>query len=84
MQVQFVQRHVQDTVVMLEEGNSPHPWCTRCEMQVPWKALNGRHLGTEQCAKREERKIWRLAQTETRENSEWAFRAYRQPLEAVT
>ena len=30
MRVQFVHRHVQDTVVMLEEGNLPHPWCPRC------------------------------------------------------
>ena len=46
MRVHFVHRHVQDTVVMLEEGNLPHPWCARCDMQVPRKALNGRHLGT--------------------------------------
>ena len=76
MQVQFVRMHVQDTVVMLEEGNFPHPRCARCEMQVPRKALNGRHLGTAQCAKGAERKRRRLAETETRENSERAFRSY--------
>ena len=51
MQVHFVHWHVQDTVVMLEEVNFPHPRCARCDMQVPRKALNGRHLGTAQCAK---------------------------------
>ena len=76
MQVQFVRLHVQDTVVMLEEGNFPHPRCARCDMQVPRKALNGSHLGTAQCAKGAERKRRRLAETETRENSERAFRSY--------
>ena len=56
MWVHFVHQHVQDTVVMLEEGNSPHPCCARCDMQIPRKALNGRHLGTAQCAKGAERK----------------------------
>ena len=84
MRVHFVQRHVQDTMVMLEEGNLPHPGCVRCDMQVPRKALNGRHLGTAQCAKGAERKLWRLAETETRENLERVFSAYGQPMEAVT
>ena len=51
MRVHFVHQHVQDTVVMLEEVNLPHPQCPRCDMQVPRKALNGRHLGTAQYAK---------------------------------
>ena len=53
-------------------------------MQVPQKALNGSHLGTAQCAKGADRKRRRLAETETRENSERAFREYGQPMEAVT
>ena len=84
MRVHFVHRHVQDTAVMLEEGNPPHLRCARCDMQVPRKALNGRHLGTAQCAKGVERKRRRLAETEKRENSERAFRAYGQKMEAVT
>ena len=52
-------------------------------MQVTWQELNWRHLGTAQCAKGAERKRWRLAETETRENSERAIRAYGQPMEAV-
>ena len=66
MRVHFVHRHVQDTVVMLEEGNLPHPLCTRWDMQVPSKAPNGSHLGTAQCVKGAERKRRRLAKTETR------------------
>ena len=53
-------------------------------MQVPRKALNGLHLGTAQCAKGAERKKRRMAETETRENLERAFHAYRQPMEAVS
>ena len=44
--VHFLHRHVQDTVVIMEEGNLTHPRCPRCDLQVPRKALNGRHLGT--------------------------------------
>ena len=77
-------RHVQDTVVMLKKGTPPHPRCARCDMKVPRKALNGRHLGTTQCEKGAERKRRRLAETETRENLERAFSAYGQPMEAVT
>ena len=76
IRVHFVHWHVQDTVVMLEEGNLPHPRCPRCDLQVPRKALNGRHLGTAQCKTGAERKRRRLAETETRENSERAFHAY--------
>ena len=84
MWVHFVHRHVQDTVVMLEEGNFPHPWCPRCDIQVPRKALNGCHLETAQCVKGAERKRRRLDETELRENSERAFHAYGQPVEAVS
>ena len=78
MRVHFVHQHVQDTVVVLEEENSPHPRCARCDMQVHRKALNGRHLGTAQCAKGEEQKRSQIAETETRENMERAFHAYGQ------
>ena len=76
MRVHFVHRHVLDTVAILEEGNFPHPRCAQCNMLVPWRALNGRHPGTAQCRKGAERKRQRLAETETRESSEWAFEAY--------
>ena len=83
MRVEFVHRHVQDTVVVLEEGNLPHPWCLRCDLQVPRKALNGSHMGTVQCNKGAERKQRQLAEKETRENLEQAFHAYGKPMEAV-
>ena len=80
----IVYRHVLDTVVMLEEGKSSHPRCVRCDMKVPRKALNGRHPETVHCEKWAERKRRRLAETETRENSERAFKAYGEPMEAVS
>ena len=84
MWLHFVHRHDLDTVVMLEEGNFPHPRCARFDIQVPRRALNERHPGTAQCAKGAERKIRRLAETETREKSEWAFVAYWAPIKLVT
>ena len=84
MRVHFVHRHVQETVVMLEEGNPPHTRCPRCDMQIPSKALNGRHLGTAQCKKWAEQKRRRLANTAMRENSERAFHAYGKPIKAVS
>ena len=35
MQVQFFHRHVQYTVIILEDGNLPHPRCPQCEILVP-------------------------------------------------
>ena len=75
MRVHFVHWHVLDTVVMLEEGNYPHPRCAKCDMQVPQRALNGCHPGNAQCAKRAERKRRRLPEKETRENLERDFEA---------
>ena len=71
-------------MVMLEEGNLPLPRCPRCDLQVSRKALNGRHLGTIQCRTRMEQKRRQLAETEMRENSEWAFHAYGKPMEVVS
>ena len=77
-------RHVHETVVILEEANLPLPRCPRCDLQFTRKALNGRHLGTLQCKKRAERKRRLLAETETRENAEWAFHAYGKLMDAVS
>ena len=49
MRVHFVHRHVHNTMVTLEEGNLPLPWCPQFDLQVSRKALNGRHLETSQC-----------------------------------
>ena len=83
MRVHFVHRHVLDTMVMLEEGNSLHPRCARCNMQVPRRELSGRHLGTAQCLKGAERKRRRLSEKERRKNLDQAFEAYGVPIKSV-
>ena len=52
-------------------------------MQVARRALNGRHPGTVQCLKGAERKRRRMADKETRKNSEQTFKAYREPINCV-
>ena len=64
MRVHFVHRHIHNTVVILEEGNLTLPRCPRCDLQVPRRALNGRHLGKNQCRTGADRKIRRLAAAE--------------------
>ena len=48
MCVHFWHRHVRDTVVILEEGNLPHPRCPMCDMLVLWRSLNRMHRRTAQ------------------------------------
>ena len=69
MRVHFVNRHVHDTVVILEEGNLSLPRCPRYDLQVSRKALNGLHLDTSQCRTGTERKRQRLAEEEMRVTS---------------
>ena len=83
MRVQFLYQNVLDTVVILEEGNPPHPWCARRDMLVPRRALNGRHPAKDQCARVEDRKRRRLVEAETRESAERAFEAYGEPIKNV-
>ena len=84
MRVHFVHRHVHDTVVILEEGNLPLPRCSRCDLQVSRKALNGRHLETNQCRTGAKRKIRRLAAAEGEVATERAFHAYGKRTQSVT
>ena len=84
MRVHFVHPLVHDTVVILEEGDLPLPRCPRCDLQVSRKALNGRHLETNQCKTGAERKLQRLAAAEVETTSEKAFHAYGNKMRAVT
>ena len=77
-------RHVHDTVVILEEGNLPLPRCPGCDLQVSRKALNGRHLETNQCKMGAERKQRRLAAAEVETTLEEAFHAYGNKMREVT
>ena len=84
MQVHFFHRHVRDTVIILEDGNLPHPRRPQFDMLVPWRALNRRHLSTAQRVKGAESKRRRLTEEELQESPERAFQAYGEPLETVT
>ena len=53
-------------MVILEEGNLPHPQCPLCDMLMPCRSLNGLHNDTVHCKKGAERKQWRLVDEESR------------------
>ena len=71
-------------MVILEEGNFPLPRYPRCDLQVSRKALNGRHLETNQCKTGADRKLRRLAAAEVETETEKAFHAYGKKMRAVT
>ena len=56
MQVHFWYQKFRDAVVILEEGNLPHPRSPLCNMLVPWRSLNGPYKCTAQYNKGEEQK----------------------------
>ena len=70
-------------MIILEEGNLPHPRCPRCDMFVPWRALNGRHKNTEMCRGGVDNKRRRLAEAEVRYSAEMAFEVYGKQLQTV-
>ena len=74
--VHLLNRHIRDTVVILEEGKLPHPRCPHCYIMVPWAAMNGRHTTTDHCAKGVDRKQRRFAVEEMRAITARAFQAY--------
>ena len=83
MRVHFWRRHVRDTIIILEEGNLPHPRCENCDMFVLWRALNGRHKSTMMCKRVAERKCRRLVEAEIRESTKMAFEVYGQQIQSV-
>ena len=60
LRVNFLHRHVRDTVVILEDGKLLHRRYPCCDLLVPWGSLNGCHATTTQCAKGEEREWHQL------------------------
>ena len=57
-------------MIILEKENLPHPRCSRCDMMIPWRSLNGRHNNTAMCRSGAERKRRRLEDLEIRESTE--------------
>ena len=62
--VHLLHRNVQDTVIILEEGNLHHPRFPCCKILVPWAALKVRHPNTAQCSKGVDQKRHRMAAQE--------------------
>ena len=83
MRVHFWRRYVRDTIIILEEGNLPHPRCENCDMFVPCRALNGRRKSTMMCKSGAEQKRRRLAEAEIRDITEMAFEVYGKQIKLV-
>ena len=83
MRMHFLNWHVRYIVIILEEGNFPHPRCSRCDMMVAWRALDAKHHDTAMCRSGADRKRRQMLETELQESTEMAFEAYGKPLEAV-
>ena len=75
---------MRDAVVILDKGNCPYPMCPQCDMFVPQKALNGRHLTTALYRQGMERNWSRLAEEEEQEGTERALTSYGVYLSQVT
>ena len=76
-------QHVEDKIIILNKGISPHPWCGQCDMFVPWEKLTAGHLRTKFFRRGVDKKRRRLAV-----NAAWIatgteFRAHDRILENV-
>ena len=47
LRIHFEHHHVQDTFMILEEGNQPYTRCPQCDIFVAQKSLNGQNLATD-------------------------------------
>ena len=84
LRIHFAHLHVQDTFVILEDGNRPYPRCPKCDMCVFHKALNGRHLTMSFLRRGEEIDKIILSEEEAWAMKELAITAYGIPLAPVT
>ena len=84
LRIHFVPHPVRDIIVIMEEGNRPHPLCPYCNMFVLWVALNYRHPNNNFFTQGEDQKRQRLVKEGTREGAATAFQSYGWPLEKVT
>ena len=84
MRIHFWNRHILDTVLILDEGNLSHITCPLCDMMFPWRSLNRQHQHKSQCKKGAERKRSWLTSYEERSVTSRSFSSYGSPLEMVT
>ena len=83
LRFQFLNCHVRDMIVVLEEGNHPLPCLTKCVMFVHWEALNGMHHYTDMCSRGAEQKLRRRRDKKAQEIMAVSFQAYIRSLEKV-
>ena len=76
LRVNFLHRHIRDTMVILEDDKLHYPLCPRCYILVPWAPLNGQHTTIAQCAKGSERKRRWLMAEDLRARTARIFQAY--------
>ena len=82
--IHFVHHYVRDTVVILDEGNRPHPIFLSCDMLVPSAALNRRHPSTYLCTQGSERNRQRLMEEEDWTGAVTSFWDYVRLMETVS
>ena len=63
-QIHFVNCHMRDMTVIMDEGNHPQSLCPGCDMFVLWKELNGHPPTMSLCVRGDEMNHWRLAAEE--------------------
>ena len=83
LRMHFVNCHMQDTMMVVDDVNPPHPQCPCCDMLVLWTALNFLHTNNAQCTKGEEWNQCRLVVEENRADTERSFRENGRPLTMV-
>ena len=76
-------RHVQDTIVIMAEGNHTQPHCPACDLFLSCVALSHLHPTTALCMRSAAQKRWRLEEEEAKVGVVTAFRAYGHPLETM-
>ena len=83
LRVHFMHRHMQEMVVILEEGSHPLLICTKCDMFITWRVINVKHQATAICDMGEERRRKRRQLEEVWRSTAVDFQAYESPLEEV-
>ena len=46
LQLHYIHRHLEDTIVVLNKGPFPHSLCNQCNILLTQKIMLARHLGT--------------------------------------
>ena len=84
LRIHSVHRHVQDKIVIQDEGNHLQPHCPACDMFFPWAALSRRHPATALYAQGVERKRRFLAEEVAQLERVTTFQVYFRPLEKLS